>query len=261
MDLELIQRTALAAAYDSGKTLRYYLGKPIQIDKKGNIDLFTQAYLDAEQAIIRTLRKKFPDHDFIYKETDHTSNKKAVQWIIDPLDGITNYVHGINLFTISIAFSVYSEIKIGVVFNPFSTELFTAKKGHGAYLNGQPIQVTSTKSIAKSFLATGFPNNSKASLKPMIQRFQQCLSACQGIRQLGSAALDLCYVACGRFDGFWEQNLSPWDTAAGSLIAHEAGAKITNLSNQHYNTDEKEILASNGHIHEELISLLRVKDG
>jgi myo-inositol-1(or 4)-monophosphatase len=153
-----------------------------------------------------------------------------------------------------------NEIKIGVVFNPFSVELFTAVKGHGAQLNGQPIKVSSTKSIAKCILATGFPYNFKTSLEPIIQRFQQCLSVCQGIRQLGSAALDLCYVACGRFDGFWEQNLSPWDTAAGSLIAHEAGAKITNFSNQPYNLDEKEILASNGHIHEELISLLRAKD-
>jgi myo-inositol-1(or 4)-monophosphatase len=260
MDFELIQRTAVAAAYDGGRILRQYFGKLIQIKKKGNFDLFTQADLDSEQTIIKTIRKKFPDHGFISEEAGRTFDKKAAQWIIDPLDGTINYVHGIALFTVSIAFSLNNEIKIGVVFNPFSVELFTAVKGHGAQLNGQPIKVSSTKSIAKCILATGFPYNFKTSLEPIIQRFQQCLSVCQGIRQLGSAALDLCYVACGRFDGFWEQNLSPWDTAAGSLIAHEAGAKITNFSNQPYNLDEKEILASNGHIHEELISLLRAKD-
>jgi len=260
MDFELIQRTAVAAAYDGGRVLRQYFGKLIQIKKKGNIDLFTQADLDSEQAIIKTIRKKFPDHGFISEETGRTSDKKAAQWIVDPLDGTTNYVHGIALFAISIAFSLNNEIKIGVVFNPFLAELFTAVKSYGAQLNGQPIKVSSTKSIAKCILATGFPYNFETSLRPIIRRFQQCLSACQGIRQLGSAALDLCYVACGRFDGFWEQNFSPWGMAAGSLIAHEAGAKITDFSNQLYNIDKKEILVSNSHIHEELISLLRVKD-
>lgn len=261
MDFKLIQRTAVAAAYDGGRVLRQHFGKLTQIKKKGDIDLVTQADLDSEQTIIKTIRKKFPDHGFIAEETGRSYSTSMGQWIIDPLDGTTNYAHGIAIFAVSIAFCWNNEIEIGVVFNPFSTELFTAIKGHGAKLNGQPIQVTPTKSIADSLLATGFPYDIKTSMGPIMQRFQQCLPSCRGIRRLGSAALDLCYVACGRFEGFWEQNLNPWDTAAGSLIANEAGAKITNFSNQPYDIDEKEIIASNGHIHEELISLLEVKDG
>jgi myo-inositol-1(or 4)-monophosphatase len=261
MDIKLIQRTAVAAAYAGGKILQEYFGKLTQINKKGKIDLVTQADLDSEKTIINAIQKKFPDHGFRAEESGSFSETSEGQWIIDPLDGTTKYAHGIAICAVSIAFSWNNEILMGVVLNPFSAELFTAISGQGALLNGQPIKVTPTASISESLLATGFPYDFITALGPIMQRFGQCLAACQGIRRLGAAALDLCYVASGRLDGFWEQNLKPWDTAAGSLIALEAGAKVTDFSNQPYHINKKEILASNGHIHEELISLLRVKEG
>ena len=261
MDIKLIQRTAIAAAYDGGKILQEYFGKLTQINKKGRIDLVTQADLDSEKTIIDTIKKRFPDHGFIAEETGCFSETSEGQWIIDPLDGTTNYAHGIAICAVSIAFSWNNEILVGVVLNPFSAELFTAISGQGALLNGRPIEVTPTTSITESLLTTGFPYDFITSLTPIMQRFMQCLTACQGIRRFGSAALDLCHVASGRVDGFWEQNLKPWDTAAGSLIALEAGAKVTDFSNQPYHINKKEILASNGHIHEKMISLLRVKEG
>jgi myo-inositol-1(or 4)-monophosphatase len=261
MDIKLIQRTAIAAAYDGGKILQEYFGKLTQINKKGRIDLVTQADLDSEKTIIDAIKKRFPDHGFIAEESGCFSETSEGQWIIDPLDGTTNYAHGIAICAVSIAFSWNNEILVGVVLNPFSAELFTAISGQGAQLNGRPIKVTPTTAITESLLTTGFPYDFLTSLKPIMQRFEQCLTACQGIRRFGSAALDLCHVASGRVDGFWEQNLKPWDTAAGSLIALEAGAKVTDFSNQPYQIKKKEILASNGHIHEELISLLRAKEG
>lgn len=261
MDIELIKRTGVAAAYDGGKVLRQYFRKLTHIEKKGEIDLVTQADLESEQAVIATIRNRFPEHGFIAEETGRHPGTSDGQWIIDPLDGTTNYAHGIAHFAVSIAFSRNDEILAGIVLNPLSAELFTAIKGQGAQLNGRPITVSQTGSLQESLLATGFPYDFKTALGPIMQRLQGCLTASQGIRRLGAAALDLCYVACGRFDGFWEQNLQPWDTAAGCLIANEAGAVTTDFSNQPYDINKKEIVSSTGHIHEELISLLRAKDG
>jgi len=145
-----------------------------------------------------------------------------------------------------------------IVLNPITEELFTATKGKGAMLNSRAIEVSTVDKVSESLLVTGFPYNFKSSFNPLMKRFSNCLSAAQGVRRLGSAALDLCYVACRRFDGFWEQNLQPWDTAAGVLIAREAGAIVTDFSNQHFTVDQKEILATNGKIHEELLEILKI---
>lgn len=261
MDIELIKRTGVAAAYNGGKILRQYFGKLTHIDKKGEIDLVTVADLESEKAVITAIKNRFPDHGFIAEESGRLQDDSDNLWIIDPLDGTTNYAHGIAQFAVSIAFQQDNEIIVGIVLNPISAELFTAVKGQGAQLNGRPIRVSQTRSVQESLLATGFPYNFKTFLKSAMLRFENCLVASQGIRRMGSAALDLCFVACGRFDGYWEQHLKPWDTAAGSLIAAEAGAKNTDFSNQPYQITQKEILSSNGHIHDELISLLRAKDG
>lgn len=260
MDLESIQRTGIAAAYSGGKILRKYFGKLTQIYKKGATDLVTQADLDSEKIIIAKIREKFPTHGIIAEETSQLQGPEETQWIIDPLDGTTNYSHGISIFAISIAFAQNKDILVGIVLNPLSGELFTAIKGTGAKLNGVPINVSTTQTMQDSLLATGFPYDLRHTMGPTIQRLQRCLGACRGIRRLGAAALDLCYVACGRFDGFWEQHLKPWDTAAGSLIAAEAGSQLTDFSAQPYSINKKEIVTSNGHIHRELLSLLRIKD-
>ncbi len=260
MDIQLIKRTAEAAAYIGGQILRQYYGKITQIEKKGTIDLVTQADIESEKAIIETIKGKFPDHGFLAEETGHYPGKSGAQWIIDPLDGTTNYAHGIGVFAVSIAFQFNEDVLVGAVLNPISAELFSAVKGQGASLNGKSIQVTQTHSIQESLLATGFPYE-LSDTDSLMQRLKNGLTASRGIRRMGAAALDLCYVACGRFDGYWEGNLKPWDTAAGSLIANEAGAKTTDFSNNPYHINLKEIVSSNGHIHNELISLLRVKDG
>jgi len=162
------------------------------------------------------------------------------------------------LFAVSIAFSINGDIAAGIVLNPVTGELFTAVKGEGAELNGIPIHVSETTSLSDSLLVTGFPYNVKDT-KPLQDRFFNCLKASQGIRRLGSASLDLCYVASGRFEGFWEENLKPWDTAAGFIIASEAGGKISDFSGNQYNIYKNEILATNGNIHKEMIGLLGIK--
>ncbi len=259
MNLEPIKRVAVAAAYKGARAIRPYYGRTTKINKKGAIDLVTEADTGSEKIIIETIRTRFSDHSILAEESGLNDRSTENKWIIDPLDGTTNFTHHLGLFTISIAFALNDDIAVGVVLNPVSGELFTAVKGKGATLNGKPIKVSGVEKISESLLVTGFPYNHKEIFKALMARFASCLKASQGVRRLGSAALDLCFVACGRFDGFWEQNLKPWDTAAGVLIAKEAGAVITDFSNRPFNIYEKEILATNGKIHKEMISLLELK--
>ncbi|MDY6987292.1 MAG: inositol monophosphatase family protein [Thermodesulfobacteriota bacterium] len=258
MDLDKIRGVGLAAAAKAGEILCHYWGKTHNIDKKGTIDLVTEADLASEKAIVHLIRTAFPEHAVLAEESGLTHGTDSGQWIIDPLDGTTNYAHGLPAFTVSIAFALEGELIFGSVLNPATEELFCGMRGLGATLNGRPIRVSSTKTLGDSLLVTGFPYDLKPVIQPMMQRFERCLMAAQGVRRLGSAALDLCYVACGRFEGFWEQNLAPWDTAAGVVIAKEAGASISDFSNGPYAIEKKEILATNGVIHDELIPLLRL---
>ena len=259
MDLEKIKNTGINAAYKSAKILNGYLGRLTTINKKGPIDLVTEADIESEKQIIATIRSLFPDHEILAEESGlNKSNPSIYKWIIDPLDGTTNFAHQIPIFSISIAFAIRGEIVVGVILNPVSGELFTAIRGNGATLNGKAIIVSDEKKISESLLATGFPYDVKQILDPVMIRFKQCIQAARGIRRLGSAALDLCFIACGRFDGFWEENLKPWDTAAGALIAEEAGAMITDFSGNPYTIDKKEILATNSHIHNDLKLILEI---
>jgi myo-inositol-1(or 4)-monophosphatase len=260
MNLELIKRVGIAAAYKGSGVLLAYYGKHTKIFKKGIIDLVTEADTGSENIIIETIRKVFADHMILAEESGLSKGNADFQWIIDPLDGTTNFAHQLGLFSISIAFALRGETVFGLVFNPITGELFTAAKGEGALLNGRPISVSQSKTVSESFLVTGFPYNLKEHFDPLIMRFSKCLKASQGVRRLGSAAIDLCFLACGKFDGFWEQNLKPWDTAAGELIAREAGAIVTDFSNNPFTNDKSEILASNGKIHKEMISLLKIED-
>ena len=260
MNLEPQKRVAIAAAFKGGGVLRSYYGKISSIGKKGAIDLVTEADIESEKIIIETIRKAFPDHAVLAEESGLNQGKIDHMWIIDPLDGTTNFAHKLGLFSISIAYAVKREIVLGIVLSPLTGELFTAMKGKGADLNGRTLKVSNTKTVSESLLVTGFPYNFKEIINPVLSRFSSCLQASQGLRRLGSAAIDLCYVACGRFDGFWEQNLKSWDTAAGELIAREAGAIVTDFSNRAFTTDATEILATNGNIHQEMLGLLRLKD-
>lgn len=260
MDLENIKRVAIKAAYDAGKILNRHFGNLTHINKKGAIDLVTAADLESEEKIIETIRQHFPRHAILAEESGTLDGDDKARWIIDPLDGTTNFAHSLGIYSVSIAFALNNEIVTGLVFNPQTGELFTAIHGQGAQLNGCPIHVSSVTHVSDSLLTTGFPYNVHAVGDTLISRFARCLSNAQGIRRLGSAALDLCFVACGRFDGFWEDNLKPWDTAAGMLIAREAGGTVTDYNDRPYHIDRNQILATNNHIHQEMVALLNIKD-
>lgn len=260
MELEPIKRAGLAAAFKGAMVLRARFGRLLEIRKKDVTDLVTDADLQSEKVIIETIREQFPDHGILAEESGRQAGSNGCQWIIDPLDGTTNFAHRVGIFAISIAFFKDREALFGLVLNPLSGELFSAVRGLGATLNGQAIQVSTTGHVQDSLLATGFPYNLKPVLPGLTRRFTRCLTAARGIRRLGAAALDLCYVACGRYDGFWEERLKPWDTAAGMLIASEAGARITDFSGRPFAPAMKAILTTNGRIHAEMLALLATKE-
>ncbi|MGD9122200.1 MAG: inositol monophosphatase family protein, partial [Desulfobacterales bacterium] len=222
MDLEYAKRVGIEAAYSGAKILQEHFGHISRIGQKGAFDLVTDADTASEKKIIQIIRRVFPDHAILAEESGINHGNSECQWIIDPLDGTTNYAHQLPIFSIAIALAVQGEIALGLVLNPMDGELFTAITGKGAALNGNPIRVTSTAVVHQSLLVTGFPYDFGKIIEPVMQRFCVCQNASQGVRRLGSAALDICYVACGRFDAFWEQNLKPWDKAAAAVIATEA---------------------------------------
>lgn len=255
MDMEQIKQVGIAAALNGGKVLQEHFGNLRSVRKKGAIDLVTEADIRSETAIIATIAKAFPDHAILAEESgSHAGN--GGRWIIDPLDGTTNFAHNLPLFCVSIAFAVGDDILAGFVLAPLLNELFVGVKGKGAQLNASPISVSPIRTLADSLLVTGFPYDHPTIFDQLMERFGRCLTATQGVRRLGSAALDLCYVASGRFDGFWEQHLKPWDTAAGFLVATEAGARTTVFSGAPYSIDSDEIVSTNGAIHDELLSIL-----
>lgn len=258
MNLERIQTVGIGAAYNGGRILRDFLGKIKAPDHKGAKDLVTEADLGSEKVIIESIRKFYPDHAILAEESGISEGNPEARWIIDPLDGTTNYAHQLGLFGVSIAFEAEGAVRVGIVLNPVTGELFTAVQGQGARLNGRPIHVSNTGLISESLLVTGFAYNIHEIFPQVMHRFAACQSASQGVRRLGSASLDLCFLACGRFEGYWEQNLKPWDTAAGFLIAREAGAQITDFSGSAYSIYGNEILATNGRIHTEMLELLKV---
>lgn len=260
MDLNDIRRVAVGAAYRGGEVLRSRLGNITSVSKKGPIDLVTEADTGSETAILSAIRNHFPTHSILAEESGQRDGDPHHQWIVDPLDGTTNFAHQIPVFSVSIAFALAGRPAVGVVLNPVSRELFTAVRGAGAFRNGRRIGVSETPAVSESLLVTGFPYNFKDHWGRIGRRFARCLHASQGVRRYGSAALDLCFVACGRFDGFWEEHLHPWDTAAGELIVREAGGRVTDFSDVPYAVDRPEILATNGAIHPEMINLLDPKD-
>jgi len=256
MDLDHILRVAVRAAYESADVLRSRWKQLSSIDSKGPNDLVTDADIAAEKAIIRTIRSAYPQHGIIAEESGPQPGASDEHWIVDPLDGTVNYAHQVPFYAVSIAFARADSVLAGVVLNPVSGELFTAQAGKGALLNGEPIGVSPETRIADSLLATGFPYDRSHGFEAMADRLLRCLKASRGIRRFGSAALDLCFVACGRFVGYWEDRLQPWDMAAGALIVREAGGRTTDFSDRQLKTDGREILATNGRIHTDLLNLM-----
>jgi myo-inositol-1(or 4)-monophosphatase len=258
MDLAPCKQTAIAAAYKAAEILRSRFGNISHIHKKDAVEIVTEADTESEKEIISAILARFPEHSILGEESGLKDGDSDFRWVIDPLDGTVNFAHQVPIFCISIALTYRDDIVLGVVLNPVDGQLYTALRGQGAHLNDKPIRVSKPTAVSESLLVTGFPYHINEIFEPIMIRYGNCLKASQAVRRLGSAALDLCYVACGRFEGFWEQCLKPWDTAAGALIASEAGASVTTFSNQPYKLGDPEILVTNGHIHREMLGLLEL---
>lgn len=249
-------KVARQAAEEAGKILNRHFGQVKKIEKKGDIDLVTEADLLSENTILNTIARYFPRDSVLTEEAGELIQLPERVWIIDPLDGTTNYAHEFPFFGISIAMEHEKECVLGVVYNPHTDELFEAAKGSGAYLNRRRIHVSQTKKLQDSLLVTGFPYDVYENPQGVMECFQKMLVRAQGVRRPGSAALDLCYVASGIFDGYWEQRLHPWDTAAGVVIVQEAGGIVTTFKNSHYTPYDPSIVASNPFIHKAMIDAL-----
>ena len=247
---------AIEAAQTGGEILRKYYGRVKEIEFKGETDLVTEADKFSEQAIVDLLSSKFPHHSILAEEGTVTENSSEFKWIIDPLDGTTNYAHGYPVFCVSIALEKSQEIILGVVYQPMNDELFIAEKGGGAFRNGRRIQVSEISKLKRSLIVTGFPPSIVQEPAQALRIFSNFLGNVQSIRRDGAAALDLCYVAMGHFDGFWEINLNPWDTAAGILMTMEAGGLVTDFSSGTYSIYQPQMLASNKLIHEEMRQII-----
>jgi len=245
-------------AKSAGKFLKDNEGKISEIKEKGSFtNLVTNVDKGSETLIKNFIIENFPGHGILAEEGGAISPTSDYKWIIDPLDGTTNYTHAYPVYCVSIGVEHKGEVVAGVVYDPNFDEMFSAEKGSGSFLNGRKLGVTATDSLERSLLATGFPYDIKKNPFNCVQHFNEFLMTAQAIRRLGSAALDICYVAAGRMDGFWEVNLHPWDTAAAVLITTEAGGKVTDFTGGKYSIYQKNILLSNGLIHEQMIEVLK----
>jgi myo-inositol-1(or 4)-monophosphatase len=250
---------ALQAAQQAGALLRSGFGTSFEISsKEGRHNLVTEYDRSSEQLIIETIRSHFPTHAFLAEESGETKKGGSpVVWIIDPLDGTVNFAHGIPIFSISIAAAIGAEVVCGIVYQPLSQELFSAEKGQGAFLKGKQLRVSTANSLEESLLSTGFPYNVEENPLQCVEKFAEMQLKGIPIRRLGSAALDLAYVAAGRFDGFWEVGLHPWDMAAGKLLVEEAGGTVTHWNGSlHTLFGYQTIVATNGRLHQEIVAHL-----
>jgi len=248
-------KTAVEAARCAGALLKSRLGKIKKISYKGEINLVTDVDKKSESLIVKIVTSRYPDHEILSEESAFTPSGSRYKWIIDPLDATTNYAHGFPFFCVSIALEKEGDIIVGAVYDPMRGELFYAQKRKGAFLNGKRIMVSRVGILKRALLATGF-SYTVSKYNASLVHFKNFLIRAQAVRRAGSAALDLCYVACGRFDGFWELDLKPWDMAAGKLIVEEARGRVSSFSGGKYSVYAQEILASNKKVHREMITVL-----
>ena len=258
ISIKILLQTAIIATQVAGKYISSQFENDLFVDFKGPSNMVTQVDREAERMIISLVHDQFPDHRILAEETDEIIGNSPYRWIIDPLDGTTNFVHGVPIFAVSIAVEFNSEIIIGVVFDPTRNELFSALKNGGAFLNEKQIKVSQIKTLSESITATGFPYETDSVFENNMEIFRAVYRKCQGVRRAGSAALDVCYVAAGRFDGFWEFGLNPWDVSAGALIVQEAGGQVGDYNGMKFKSDNvSQIIASNGKIHSELLTIIQ----
>jgi myo-inositol-1(or 4)-monophosphatase len=256
---------AVEAVLHAGEMQMAQFGHGIRIDKKGAIDLVTEVDVAVETWFRAFIHDRFPDHRILAEELQDDpatgSTGSPFCWIFDPIDGTTNYAHGLPIFCASLGLEIDGRIDVGAVFDPTRKELFVAERGRGAFLNDHPLRVSSTSSLRDALLCTGFPYDVYLSPDEVVGLFSRFVEEARAVRRLGSAALDLCYVAAGRLDGFWEGRLRPWDIAAGSLIVEEAGGTISGYDGSSFSPRRHDVVASNGRIHAAMLDVIRAYQG
>lgn len=253
LSLPILKGGAIRAAHAGGRILMKYFGKALNVREKQGAGLVTQADLESEQAIVRILSRVRKDFGFLTEESAPKTGPGSGRWIIDPLDGTTNFVHGFPMFCVSIAAEWEGETVIGVIYHPVLKETYVAVKGKGAFVNGKRLQVSTTDKLTDSLLSTGFTYRKDEWLRQEMEAFERLSGIARAIRRPGSAALDLAYTARGVFDGFWERRLSPWDVAAGALLVQEAGGKVSDFKGQPFKVDAPAILATNSKLHQTML--------
>jgi myo-inositol-1(or 4)-monophosphatase len=256
---------ASAIAREAGARLREFFAQGVETEYKGDVDLVTVADRSAEKLILERLAEAFPEHGVYGEEGTRERMEGEFRWYVDPLDGTTNFAHGFPQFCVSLGLEQRpagtapdqdGTIVAGVIYDPMRDELYTAERGRGAWLNGKSIHVSRVEDLAESLVSTGFPSRKRHD-SPNVHFYQEFTLRSHGVRRAGSAALDLAYVACGRLEAFWEFNLNPWDTAAGILLVEEAGGVLTDFAGEPFQLDSREVLASNGRIHAEMVALFK----
>jgi myo-inositol-1(or 4)-monophosphatase len=252
--------TAVEIVLRAGDIQMSRRGSGFRIDKKGTIDLVTEVDLECERMCRGIIAERFPDHDVLAEELSSGPGEKArseYRWVFDPLDGTTNYAHGLPIFCASLALEIDGHPVAGAVFDPTRRELFTAERGEGAFLNGSRLRVSSTATLLDALLVTGFPYDVHQESGDLVALFGAYMARARATRRLGSAALDLCYVAAGRFEGFWEQRLKPWDVSAGVLIVAEAGGRVTGMDGSAFDAAAAHLVASNGAVHDDMLAVIK----
>jgi myo-inositol-1(or 4)-monophosphatase len=248
---------ALDVARGAGRLLLDEVGGPRRIrHKRSVIDLVTEMDQRAEAFIVERLRAAFPDHAVLAEESGATHGRSVYRWLIDPLDGTTNYAHGVPLYAVSVALEQAGVVELGVAYDPSRDECFVAERGRGATLNGETIRVSASDTLDRALLVTGFPYDIRTTDATNLPEYAALSTRAQAVRRFGSAVIDLCWVACGRLDGFWELALGPWDMAAGGLIVGEAGGRVTNVQGGPWRLEGPGVLASNGLVHDAILSAL-----
>lgn len=254
--MQKVKRTLEKAMTEAGHILKKAMARPKKISYKSPVSLVTETDKKAEKTIIEIIKRNFPDHSILAEESDPKEGSHC-KWIIDPVDGTTNFAHGFPIACISIGYEEDGKMKLGGVYNPFIEEWFWAEHGKGASLNGKKIQVSKVPAIKSSLLVTGFPYDRREKSDYYLNIFKNFLGNCHDVRRLGSAAIDLCYVACGRFDGYWEFGLKAWDQSAGAIIVEEAGGRLSDFRGQSFSVYGSQTLATNGKIHDEMLRNLK----
>jgi myo-inositol-1(or 4)-monophosphatase len=249
--------TAIEAVVRAGDMQMARFGAGVRVEKKGVIDLVTEVDVAVERMFRALIAERFPSHDVLAEEIDVQSTGARHRWVFDPLDGTTNFAHGVPIFCASLALEVDGEAEVAAVFDPNRQELFTAERGVGAWLNGRRLQTSAATHVLDSILVTGFPYTVHEEPEHFLRMFGRVLKHARAVRRLGSAAIDLCWVAAGRMEAFWEESLRPWDTRAGALIVEEAGGRVTGVDGAPWDPAAGHILASNRHVHDEILAILR----